>query len=66
MKLKNKLIIIVCIAAAVSIMVSGIILLLMLRNSLIRDAYGEAMMIATESFSKFESLLSDRNNSSID
>lgn len=66
MKLKNKLVIIVCTAAALSIMVSGIILLLMLRSSLIRDAYGEAMMIATESFSKFESLLSDRNNSSID
>ena len=61
MKLKNKLIIIVCIAATVSIIVSGIVLLWMLRSSMIRDAYGEAMMVSTEAFSRFESLV-DRND----
>ena len=66
MKLKNKLIIIVCIAAAVSVIVSGIVLLFMLRSSMIRDAYGEAMMISSESFSKFEDLVEDSDDTAVE
>lgn len=66
MKLKNKLIIIVCIAAAVSVMASGIVLLLMLRSSMILDAYGEAMMVAAEKFSDFEDLIEERGGTSVD
>lgn len=66
MKLRNKLVIIVCIAATVSIIVSGIVLLWMLRSSMIRDAYGEAMMVATESFSRFESLLDRYDSEGLD
>ena len=66
MKLKNKLIIIVCIAAAVSVIVSGIVLLFMLRSSMIRDAYGEAMMISVESFSKFEDLVEDSDDAAVE
>ena len=66
MKLKNKLVIIVCIAAAVSIIVSGFILLWMLRGSMIRDAYGEAMMVATEAFSRFESLVDRKDSEDLD
>ncbi len=54
MKLKKKMILIVSIATAVSMIVGGFVLMLILRRSMLRDAYSEAAVSAVEFYSGFE------------
>ncbi len=54
MKLRKKMILIVSIATAVSMIVGGFILMTILRRSMLRDAYSEAAVNAVEFYSAFE------------
>ena len=54
MKLKKKMILIVSIATAVTMIVGGFVMMMILRRSMLRDAYSEAAVSAVEFFSGFE------------
>ena len=54
MKLKKKMILIVSIATAVSMIVGGFVMMVILRRSMLRDAYSEAAVSAVDFFSGFE------------
>ena len=66
MKLKKKLILIVSLITAVSVLVGGTVLMILMRNSMLRDAYSEAAVSAVEFFSSFERRLEAADQSSQD
>ena len=54
MKLKHKLILIVSLVIAVSLATVGTVLMLLMRSSLLRDAYSEAAVNAVEAYAALE------------
>jgi len=54
MKLRKKMILIVSIATAVSMIVGGFVMMMILRRSMLRDAYSEATVSAVDFYSGFE------------
>lgn len=54
MKLKKKMILIVSIATAASMIVGGFVMMVILRRSMLRDAYSEAAVNAVDFFAGFE------------
>lgn len=54
MKLKKKMILIVSIATAVGMIVGGFVMMVILRRSMLRDAYSEAAVNAVDFFAGFE------------
>ena len=69
MKLKKKMILIVSIATAVSMIVGGFVMMVILRRSMLRDAYSEAAVNAVDFFAGFERRLEnggkERDDSSL-
>ena len=57
MKLRKKMILIVSIATAVSMIVGGFVMMTILRRNMLRNAYSEAAVSAVDFFADFESRL---------